>query len=72
MAQRRVIADLEGGRLRLVITERSTVALEPPGLEFETIEDAWDHVTMYPLEFSSEVYDALLEQLEAMGGRGLE
>ena len=66
MAERRVIADLEGGRLRLVITERSTVALEPRSLEFETIEDAWDHVTMYPLEFPSDLYDALLEQLNRL------
>ena len=66
MAQRRVIADLEGGRLRLVITERSTVALEPLGLEFETIEDAWDHVTMYPLEFPGDLYDALLGQLNRL------
>ncbi len=71
MAQRRVLADLEGGRLRLVITERSTVGLEPLGLEFDTIEDAWDHVTMHPLEFPGDLYNALLERLEAMGAGGL-
>ncbi len=37
MAQRRVIVDLEGGRLRLVISERSTVVLEPHDLEFVTL-----------------------------------
>jgi hypothetical protein len=68
VAQRRVLADLENGRLRLVITERSTVALEPFGLEFETIEDAWDHVTMHPLEFPSDLYRALLERLNALRG----
>ena len=71
MAQRRVIADLEGGRLRLVITERSTVALEPHNVEFATLEDAAEWVTIHPQEFSSTVYNALLERLEAMGGGSL-
>lgn len=71
MAERRVIADLEGGRLCLVITERSTVALEPLGLEFATLEEAAEWVMIHPHEFSSAMYNALLERLEAMGGGGL-
>jgi hypothetical protein len=68
MAQRRVIVNLEQPQLRLVITERSTVALEPQGLKFGTIEEAVDHVAMNPLEFPSEIYEALLERLESLRG----
>ena len=71
MAQRRVIVDLEGGRLRLVITQRSTVALEPSNLEFATLEEAAEYVAIHLEQFSSTVYNALLERLEAMGGGGL-
>lgn len=71
MAQRRVIADFEEGRLRLVITERSTVAFEPHNIEFVTLEEAAEYVTVHPEQFSGETYNALLERLEAMGGGGL-
>jgi hypothetical protein len=71
MAKRRVLADLNHGELRLVITETSRVALEPSNLEFETIEDAVNYVVMYPERFPSELYAALLERLRELGGGGL-
>ncbi|NJK43568.1 MAG: hypothetical protein HC933_04230 [Pleurocapsa sp. SU_196_0] len=71
MATRRVLAEVNGGELRLLITEHSTVLLEPMNLEFETIEDAVAYIVMHPQTFSSEVYAALLERLESLGGGGL-
>jgi hypothetical protein len=71
MATRRVMAEVNNGELRLVITERSTVMLEPMNLEFETIEDAVEYVVTHPDEFSGDVYQALLEQLWGRGGGGL-
>jgi hypothetical protein len=68
MAKRRILADINHGELRLVITETSKVALEPLNLEFETIEDAVDYVVMYPETFSSHVYGALLEALGKLRG----
>ena len=68
MAERRVLADLNRGELRLVITEASTVELEPLGLEFATIEDALEYVTIYPEAFSGDLYEALLERMKELGG----
>lgn len=68
MAQRRVFANVNNGQLLLVVTERSTVMLEPFNLEFETIEEAFEYVVTHPLEFPSEVYEPLLEQLNALRG----
>jgi hypothetical protein len=71
MASRRVFATINDGQLLLVVTEHSTVMLEPMNLEFETIEDAVEYVVVHPQEFSSGVYEALLEQLFGRGGGGL-
>jgi hypothetical protein len=71
MAKRRILADINHGELRLVITETSKVALEPLNLEFETIEDAVEYVVIYPERFSGEIYAALLERLWELGGGGL-
>jgi hypothetical protein len=71
MATRRVLANINHGELRLIITESSKVALEPFNLEFETIEDAVEYVVIYPETFSSEIYAALLERLRELGGGGL-
>jgi hypothetical protein len=68
---RRILAEIGDGELRLVITERSTVQLEPMNLEFETIEDAVEYIVMHPQTFSGEVYEALLERLGLLGGGGL-
>ena len=71
MAERRVLADINRGQLRVVITEASTVELEPLGLEFATLEDAAEYVAIHPELFSSDVHGALLERLGALGGGGL-
>lgn len=71
MAERRVLADINRGGLRLVITEVSRVEIEPLGFKFQTIEHALEYVTIHPELFSSDVYAALLEWLEALGGGGL-
>jgi hypothetical protein len=71
MHPRRVLFSIDRPELRLVITESSKAALEPLNLEFETVEDAWEHVTMHPLEFPSDLYAALLERLRELGGGGL-
>ena len=71
MAERRVLTDINRGELRLVITEASTVGLEPLGLKFATIEDVLEYVTVWPEAFSSDLYAALLERLKELGGGGL-
>jgi hypothetical protein len=71
MNSRQVLFQIDDPELRVVLTQRSTVALEPHNLEFATLEEVAEYVTIHPREFSSVVYDALLERLEAMGGGGL-
>ena len=71
MNSRRVLFSADRAELRLVITEVSTVELEPLGLEFETIEDALEYVTIWPEAFPEDLYAALLERLKELGGGGL-
>lgn len=67
----RVLLEVANGALRLLLTAHSTVLLEPQNLEFTTLEEATEWVTIHPEQFSGAVYVALLERLEAMSGGGL-
>lgn len=67
----RIVVEIENGALRLSIAPDSTVLLEPQNLEFTTLEEAAEWVTIHPEQFSGAVYVALLERLEALGGGGL-
>ena len=67
----RVLLEVANGALRLLLAAHSTVLLEPQNLEFTTLEEAAEWVTIHPEQFSGAVYVALLERLEALGGGGL-
>ena len=67
----RIVVEIEDGALRLSITPDSTVLLEPQNLEFTTLEEAAEYMTIHPEQFPGVAYVALLERPEALGGGGL-
>ena len=67
----RVLLEVANGALRLLLTAHSTVLLEPQNLEFTTLEEAAEYMTIHPEQFPGVAYVALLERLRAMSGGGL-
>jgi hypothetical protein len=76
MAERRVFLEAahEAERLRIILNEHSKVLLElgDSHTEFETLEDAYEFVLVWPEEFSSGLYQAFATELERRGGGGLK
>ena len=76
MATERIflVVNTDSAAVRIVITSRSQVRLEwASGVkagrrEFETLEEMFEFVTVQPLEFDAELYEALLHGLEQRGG----